>query len=105
LGRIAVGVAARTRTHEEVHRLAGVDVRLRDRQRLAINVGVLSYALAVLGFYFESVYDKLGRSLGLIGLGVLQFGVRLLREANLDQARVERTLATVERNATQRRPS
>jgi hypothetical protein len=38
-------------------------------------------------------------------LGVLQFGVRLLREANLDQARVELTLATVERNATQRRPS
>ena len=47
---------------------------LRDRQRLAINVGVLSFALAVLGFYFESVYDKLGRSLGLIGLGVLFVG-------------------------------
>lgn len=47
---------------------------LRDRQRLAINVGVLGFALAVLGFYFDSVYDKLGRSLGLIGLGVLFIG-------------------------------
>jgi len=31
-------------------------------------------------------------------LGALQFGVRLLREADLDPERVERTLATVERN-------
>jgi signal transduction histidine kinase len=31
-------------------------------------------------------------------LGALQFGVRLLREADLDPARYERTLATVERN-------
>jgi len=47
---------------------------LRDRQRLAINVGVLSFALAVLGFYFDNLYDKFGRSLGLIGLGVLFIG-------------------------------
>ena len=31
-------------------------------------------------------------------LGALQFGVRLLREADLDPPRLERTLATVERN-------
>jgi len=47
---------------------------LRDRQRLAINGGVLSFALAVLGFYFDNLYDKFGRSLGLIGLGVLFIG-------------------------------
>jgi uncharacterized membrane protein len=47
---------------------------LRDRQRLAIDVGVLGFALAVIGFYFSSVFDKLGRSLGLIGLGVLFIG-------------------------------
>jgi hypothetical protein len=47
---------------------------IRDRQRLAINVGVLGFALSVLGFYFANVFDKLGRSLGLIGLGVLFIG-------------------------------
>ncbi len=45
-----------------------------DQQRLAINVGVLGFALAVLGFYFSSLYDKLGRALGLIGIGVLFIG-------------------------------
>ncbi len=47
---------------------------LKDQQRLAINVGVLGFALAVLGFYFSSLYDKLGRALGLIGIGVLFIG-------------------------------
>ena len=47
---------------------------LRDQQRLAINVGVLAFALAVLTFYFSSLYDKLGRALGLIGIGVLFIG-------------------------------
>ena len=47
---------------------------LRDQQRLAINVGVLGFALAMLGFYFSSLYDKLGRALGLIGIGVLFIG-------------------------------
>jgi uncharacterized membrane protein len=47
---------------------------LRDQQRLAINVGVLGFALAVLGFYFSSLYDNLGRALGLIGIGVLFIG-------------------------------
>jgi len=47
---------------------------LRDQQRLAINVGVLGFAIAVLGFYFSSLYDKLGRALGLIGIGVLFIG-------------------------------
>jgi uncharacterized membrane protein len=47
---------------------------LRDGQRLAINVGVLGFALAILGFYFANLYDKLGRALGLIGVGVLFLG-------------------------------
>ena len=47
---------------------------LKDQQRLAINVGVLAFALAIMGFYFSSLYDKLGRSLGLIGIGVLFIG-------------------------------
>jgi uncharacterized membrane protein len=47
---------------------------LRDQQRLAINVGVLGFALAILGFYFSSLYDRLGRALGLIGIGVLFIG-------------------------------
>ncbi len=47
---------------------------LRDRQRLAINVGVLGFALAVFGFYFSSLYDRLGRAVGLIGIGILFIG-------------------------------
>jgi len=47
---------------------------LRDGQRLAVNVGVLGFALATVGFYFASLYDRLGRALGLIGLGVLFIG-------------------------------
>jgi uncharacterized membrane protein len=44
---------------------------VRDRHRLRVNLGVLAFALNVLAFYYGSVFDKLGRSLGLIGLGVL----------------------------------
>lgn len=47
---------------------------LRDGQRLAVNVGVLGFALATLAFYFASLYDRLGRALGLIGLGVMFIG-------------------------------
>jgi hypothetical protein len=44
---------------------------IRDSHRLRVNVGLLGFALVVLSFYFSSVFDKLGRALGLIGLGVL----------------------------------
>jgi uncharacterized membrane protein len=47
---------------------------LKDQQRLAINVGVLAFALTVLVFYFASIYDMLGRAFGLIGIGVLFIG-------------------------------
>jgi hypothetical protein len=36
-----------------------------------VNYGTAAFALSVMWFYFSSVMDKLGRSLGLIGLGVL----------------------------------
>jgi uncharacterized membrane protein len=44
---------------------------VRDAHRLRVNLGVLAFALNVLAFYYGSVFDRLGRSLGLIGLGVL----------------------------------
>jgi uncharacterized membrane protein len=47
---------------------------VKDRQRFAVNVGVLGFALAVLFFYFSSIFDKLGRALGLIGIGVIFIG-------------------------------
>ena len=44
---------------------------LRDAHRLRVNVGVFAFALTVLSFYFSSVFDKFGRSLGLIALAGL----------------------------------
>ena len=36
-----------------------------------VNVGAVIFAATVLAFYFSQVMDKLGRSVSLIGLGVL----------------------------------
>jgi uncharacterized membrane protein len=36
-----------------------------------VNLGVLGFAIAVGWFYFSDIWDKLDRSLGLIGLGIL----------------------------------
>ena len=36
-----------------------------------VNYGVVAFAATVMWFYFSSVMDKLGRSLGLITLGIL----------------------------------
>jgi len=36
-----------------------------------VNLGVVGFAIAVAWFYFSDIFDKVGRSLGLIGLGVL----------------------------------
>jgi uncharacterized membrane protein len=44
---------------------------VRERSKVVVNYGIGSFALAVMWFYFSSVMDKLGRSLGLIALGVL----------------------------------
>lgn len=47
---------------------------VRDQQRLTVNIGVLGFALTLAFFYFASLFDKLGRSLGLIGMGVVFIG-------------------------------
>jgi hypothetical protein len=36
-----------------------------------VNLGIVGFAIAVGWFYFSNIMDKLGRSLGLIGLGIL----------------------------------
>jgi uncharacterized membrane protein len=47
---------------------------LRDQDRFTVNLGVTGFALTLLFFYFASLFDKLGRSLGLIGMGVVFIG-------------------------------
>jgi uncharacterized membrane protein len=44
---------------------------VRGASRALVNLGVVGFALAVVWFYSSDVLDKLGRSLGLAGLGVL----------------------------------
>ena len=44
---------------------------VRIAEKLMVNYGVLAFAGAVLWFYCSSLLDKVGRSLGLIGLGIL----------------------------------
>lgn len=44
---------------------------VRAGSRALVNFAVVGFALVVGWFYFGDVFDKLGRSLGLIGLGVL----------------------------------
>lgn len=44
---------------------------VRGASRALVNFGVMGFALAVVWFYSSDVLDKLGRSLGLAGLGVL----------------------------------
>jgi uncharacterized membrane protein len=44
---------------------------VRMGSRALVNLGVVYFGLAVGWFYFSDIYDQVGRSLGLIGLGVL----------------------------------
>jgi uncharacterized membrane protein len=44
---------------------------VRISAKALVNYGMVAFAFAVMWFYFSSVMDKLGRSLGLIMLGVL----------------------------------
>lgn len=39
--------------------------------RALVNFGIAGFAAAVAWFYYSNVFDKVGRSLGLIGLGIL----------------------------------
>ena len=43
----------------------------RDGRAERVNLGVVVVALTLIVFYFSEVFDKLGRSASLIGLGVL----------------------------------
>lgn len=53
---------------------------MRFTSKDAINAGVVVFGLTVAFFYFSTVMDKLGRSLSLIGLGVLLLGGGFLLE-------------------------
>jgi uncharacterized membrane protein len=44
---------------------------VRERSRAVVNYGIAAFALTVAWFYFSSLMDRMGRSLGLIGLGIL----------------------------------
>ena len=44
---------------------------MRHTSKAMVNYGMVAFAMTVMWFYFSSVMDKLGRSIGLIGLGML----------------------------------
>ena len=44
---------------------------MRQASRALVNLGIVGFAIAVGWFYFSNIFDKMGRSLGLIGLGIL----------------------------------
>ena len=44
---------------------------VRESSRGLVNLGILGFGATVAWFYFSDLFDKMGRSLGLIGLGVL----------------------------------
>lgn len=47
---------------------------IRDARPERINLGIAGFAITVLTFYFSNVMDKLGRSMSLMGLGLLFLG-------------------------------
>jgi uncharacterized membrane protein len=44
---------------------------MRQASHALVNLGVVGFAVTVAWFYWSDIFDKMGRSLGLIGLGVL----------------------------------
>jgi uncharacterized membrane protein len=44
---------------------------VRQLSQALVNLGIVGFALTVFWFYFSDIFDKLDRSLGLIGLGIL----------------------------------
>ena len=44
---------------------------VRLASKALVNLGIVGFAVAVAWFYFSDILDKVGRSLGLIGLGIL----------------------------------
>lgn len=47
---------------------------IREGRSERVNLGIAGFAVTVLTFYFSSVMDKLGRSVSLMGLGLLFLG-------------------------------
>jgi uncharacterized membrane protein len=44
---------------------------VRQASKALVNLGMVGFAIAVFWFYYSDIFDKAGRSLGLIGLGIL----------------------------------
>jgi uncharacterized membrane protein len=44
---------------------------VRQASKSLVNLGIVGFAITVVWFYFSNILDKLGRSLGLIALGIL----------------------------------
>jgi hypothetical protein len=44
---------------------------VRQLSRALVNLGVVGFAITVVWFFFSSIFDKVGRSLGLIAMGIL----------------------------------
>jgi uncharacterized membrane protein len=44
---------------------------VRQTSQALVNLGIVGFAISVGWFYYSNLYDKFGRSLGLIGLGIL----------------------------------
>lgn len=63
---------------------------LHEARRERVNLGVAGFAITLLAFYFSSVLDKLGRSFGLMGIGLLFLlgGWQLERLRRLLNARI-----------------
>jgi uncharacterized membrane protein len=78
---VAENAAGRTWSHSEPNLLAYALVAatgvffvwwgIRTLAKPLVNYGMVVFALTVMWFYFSSVMDKLDRSLGLIGLGIV----------------------------------
>jgi len=44
---------------------------VRQLTRALVNLGIIGFAITVVWFFFSNLFDKVGRSLGLIGMGIL----------------------------------
>ena len=51
--------------------IALIGAGMLERRKERINLGVAGVAVSIVAFYFSTVLDKLGRSVSLIGLGIL----------------------------------
>jgi len=44
---------------------------VRQLSRALVNLGIVGFAITVVWFFFSNIFDKVGRSLGLIAMGIL----------------------------------